>query len=268
MSTSAIVTLVVVVVVLALVVLLVWPIVRRRRLQQRFGPEYDRTVADHDSRSAAERELMERERRHRQFELKPLSPEARERYARQWIDVQARFVDAPEQSVAEADSLVTTLMAERGYPVEGDHEQRAAALSVEHAATLEHYRAGHDAHSAADRGEASTEQLREAMVHYRVIFTDLLDLHDEDAGDRRDDSRDGAYADRDDADGAYADRDGAYAERDGAYPDRDGARMDGDGAYAGREDMRDGEYADGRVDAEDADRADAADRTAGRRTNR
>jgi hypothetical protein len=170
---------IVVIVVIVAAVLLVRPMVRRRRLQQRFGPEYDRTVSSHDSRSEAERELVDRERRHSRFELRPLSQESRERYTREWADVQTRFVDAPEGTVSDADALVIELMAERGYPTEGDHEQRAADLSVEHASTLQHYRDAHDVQERATGGQASTEDLRRAMVHYRVIFVELLDLDDD-----------------------------------------------------------------------------------------
>jgi hypothetical protein len=220
MSTGSIVIIVIVVVViLAVVALVLRPQMQRRRLRDKFGPEYDRTVSDADGRRAAERELAQREQRHAKFDLRPLSADERARYTREWADVQERFVDAPAEAVASADSLVTGLMGERGYPTEG-YEQQLSDLSVEHSATLEHYRAAHDinvrqgsgvvgteavdtattgtetetdgtavAGTTADgttatgttvngtsdgTGGVSTEDLRNAMVHYRALFQDLL----------------------------------------------------------------------------------------------
>jgi hypothetical protein len=144
MSTGSIVIIVIVVVViLAVVALVLRPQMQRRRLRDKFGPEYDRTVADADGRREAERELAQREQRHATLDLRPLSADERARYTREWADVQERFVDAPAEAVASADSLVTGLMGERGYPTEG-YEQQLSDLSVEHSATLEHYRAAHD----------------------------------------------------------------------------------------------------------------------------
>jgi hypothetical protein len=146
---------------------------RRKQLQKTFGPEYDRAVADTGSRADAEKELREREKRHAELELKPLSPESQARYAATWEEVQIQFVDNPEEAVARADELVTQLIAERGYPT-GDYDDQVANLSVDHARTLGHYR---DAHAISERsrnGEASTEDLRQALVHYRALFADLL----------------------------------------------------------------------------------------------
>jgi hypothetical protein len=146
---------------------------RRKQLQKTFGPEYDRAVADTGSRADAEKELREREKRHAELELKPLSPESQARYAAAWEEVQIQFVDNPEEAVARADELVTQLIAERGYPT-GDYDDQVANLSVDHARTLGHYR---DAHAISERsrnGEASTEDLRLAVVHYRALFADLL----------------------------------------------------------------------------------------------
>ncbi|MEV4639387.1 hypothetical protein AB0J80_18750 [Actinoplanes sp. NPDC049548] len=169
-----------VVIILIVVVLLVLAAIafgvrasRRRKLQKTFGPEYDRVVADADSRTAGERELEERQKRHAELELRPLSAENKARYSVAWEEVQIQFVDAPEQAVATADELVTRLIAERGYPT-GDYDEQLATLSVEHARTLEHYR---DAHAISERsrnGEADTEDLRQALVHYRALFADLL----------------------------------------------------------------------------------------------
>ena len=146
----------------------------RRRLQQRFGPEYDRTVEESGSREAAEKELLERERRHAELTLTPLAEESRTRYAADWERIQAAFIDSPVAAVAEADELVTRLIAERGYPTE-NYEQQVAHLSVEHANTLGHYRDAHEISVASARGEASTEQLRKALVHYRALFAELLE---------------------------------------------------------------------------------------------
>jgi hypothetical protein len=163
-------TVVIIIVVLVLVAagLFAWSAMRRR-----VGPEYDRAVETTSSRTEAERELRERERRHASLELTPLSPESRESYSAQWEEVQARFVDEPAGAVGEADTLVTRLIAERGYPTE-DYEDQLAHLSVEHARTLGHYRDAHEIHLQNERGEASTEQLRQAVVHYRALFADLL----------------------------------------------------------------------------------------------
>lgn len=172
MSTGAIVAIVVVVVVLVAAAVVLAPVMRRRRLREKFGPEYERVVETHDDRATAERELRERERRHAQLEIRPLDDQTRERYHQQWTQVQERFVDDPESAVAEADELVTALMSERGYPTEG-YEQQLADLSIEHSRTLGHYRSAHDTRLRVGDG-ASTEDLREAMVHYRTLFEDLL----------------------------------------------------------------------------------------------
>jgi hypothetical protein len=171
-STSVVILVVVIVVILAIVAALVM-LSRRRALQKRFGPEYDRAVAEGDSRLAAERELRERERRHAQLQLRELSPESRERYTAAWDQIQAKFLDDPNGAVDEADKLVTQLIAERGYPT-GDYDEQVANLSVEHARTLGHYRDAHEINLANAKGEATTEQLRQAVVHYRELFSDLL----------------------------------------------------------------------------------------------
>jgi hypothetical protein len=146
---------------------------RRKKLQSTFGPEYDRVVADTGSRADAEKELREREKRHAELELKPLSAESQATYSAAWEEVQIQFVDNPDQAVATADSLTTKLIAERGYPT-GDYDDRLADLSVEHAQTLQHYRDAHAISLRSADGEASTEDLRQALVHYRALFADLL----------------------------------------------------------------------------------------------
>ncbi|MFC3501001.1 hypothetical protein ACFOOK_08500 [Micromonospora krabiensis] len=173
MSPTQIVVIVIVVLVVAALAVAGWTLARRRSLRSRFGPEYDRTVAEQDSRTAAERELRERERRHAELTLTPLDRESRARYAAAWEELQVRFVDSPAETVGDADELVTRLIAERGYPT-GDFSDQLAHLSVEHARTLSHYRDAHEIHLRNSRGEAGTEDLRQAVVHYRALFADLL----------------------------------------------------------------------------------------------
>jgi len=174
MSAAAVVVLVVVVVlVLAALLVVVRTQSRRRRLRERFGPEYERMVADADEPRAVEQELSAREKRHAELPIRALPADARDRYAREWVDVQERFVDAPVEAVSEADRLVTAVMAERGYPTDR-YEQQLEDLSVEHAYTLDHYRAAHEASGRAAAGTATTEDLRQAMVHYRALFEELL----------------------------------------------------------------------------------------------
>ncbi|GAA5188531.1 hypothetical protein GCM10023322_39430 [Rugosimonospora acidiphila] len=173
MTTAQIVILIVVIVVVAAIVALAVASARRRALRQRFGPEYERVVAEQPSRSAAEHELRERERRHAELDLRPLPAPARAEYAAAWQDVQTRFVDSPRDAVRAGDELVTRLLREIGYPTE-DYDERFATLSVEHAQTLGHYRDAHDVFQRNERGEASTEQLRQALMHYRALFDELL----------------------------------------------------------------------------------------------
>lgn len=173
MPTTAVIILVVVILVVLIAIFFGVQAARRRRLQSTFGPEYDRVVADTGSRSDAEKELRERERRHASLELKPLSPESQARYSAAWEEVQIRFVDSPADATTEADALVTRLISERGYPT-SDYTDRLADLSVEHARTLGHYRDAHAINVRNQAGEASTEDLRQALVHYRALFADLL----------------------------------------------------------------------------------------------
>jgi hypothetical protein len=150
---------------------------RTSQLQRRFGPEYDRTVEARAGRREGERELRKREKRHQQLEIKPLAPEARERYLEMWRDVQGRFVDDPDEAVHRADELVTQVMRDRGYPMD-DFGTRAGDISVEHPHVVEHYRAAHRISRASDDGGASTEQLRQATVHYRELFEELLETRE------------------------------------------------------------------------------------------
>jgi hypothetical protein len=172
MSAGAIIAIIAAVVVVVLVIGLV-SAARRRKLQQRFGPEYDRVVGETHSHRKADAELAERERRVRSLDIHPLDETVRVKYAGEWTAIQERFVDQPEQAVAQAGMLVTSVMKDRGYPT-NDHDQILADLSVEHANTLDHYRTAHQVSLQAEEGSASTEDLRLAMLHYRALFGDLL----------------------------------------------------------------------------------------------
>jgi FtsZ-interacting cell division protein ZipA len=173
----------IVIVVAAVVIVgaIVWSATRARRrrdLQERFGSEYDRTVADAPSRREAESELSEREKRRDELDIRPLDQSSRDRYASQWQNTQAAFVDDPETAVGDADRLIQQVMRERGYPVD-DFEQRANDLSVDHPEVISNYRAAHGISVANERGKASTEDLRTAMVHYRALFSELLETGSE-----------------------------------------------------------------------------------------
>lgn len=155
----------------------VWLLLRRRhahQLRERFGPEYDRVIEETGDKRTAEHELLRREERVKKLDIRPLSPEQRSRYADSWRSVQARFVDMPEQAVAEADRLVTEVMQDRGYPM-AEFEQRVEDLSVDHASVVDNFRTAHALALRSDRGENQTEDLRQAMVHYRTLFEDLLE---------------------------------------------------------------------------------------------
>ncbi|MEV6654984.1 hypothetical protein [Streptomyces sp. NPDC051219] len=174
MSTSTLIAVIILIaVVLIIIAVALWMVARRRRLQEHFGPEYDRTLEDEGSRRAAERELRARQERHDKLDIRQLPAELRHQYADEWSNVQERFVDRPDAAVGEADQLVTRLMRDRGYPTDG-YQQQLQDLSVEHGRTLEHYRAAHEVNVRSSGGQATTEELRGAMVHYRALFEELL----------------------------------------------------------------------------------------------
>jgi hypothetical protein len=169
---------VIAVVAAVVVVAVLWSATRRRRthtLKETFGREYDRTVEQAGGQRDAERELLERQKRHDELDLKPLSPESRERYVRRWESTQTRFVDDPKGAVAEADTLVQEVMQERGYPT-NDFERRVDDISVDHPELVEKYRTAHGIAQASERNEASTEDLRHSVRHYRELFSELLEL--------------------------------------------------------------------------------------------
>ncbi len=179
-----------------------WGMLKRKRtkqLQGQFGPEYDRTVETADSKRAAESELAARRDRREQLEIRPLSSAARERYTAQWQVVQAQFVDNPDSAVSSADQLIQSVMEDRGYPVD-DFESRAADVSVDHPQVVENYRQGHRLAEKNSDGDGSTEDLRQAMRHYRALFDELVASDaDEPMTRGRDDgvASEGAQASRD-----------------------------------------------------------------------
>jgi hypothetical protein len=166
---------VIAVVVVAAVTAAAWYGMRRRKtasLRDQFGAEYDRTVGESGSRQG-ESELERRRRRREELDIRPLPAGSRTRYLEEWRMVQARFVDDPSGAVGQADALVSQVMGERGYPME-DFEQRAADVSVDHAEVVGEYRSAHEISTRAADGQAETEDLRRAMVHYRALFDGLL----------------------------------------------------------------------------------------------
>ncbi|HET6827308.1 MAG TPA: hypothetical protein VFH35_01420 [Ramlibacter sp.] len=164
--------------VIALLAVAGWLLLRRRRsetLARQFGPEYEHAVSRTGSRSKAEAELLARRQRVSKLSIVPLAPAEAERFAQAWRSLQARFVDSPQGVLLEADQLVRELMQRRGYPM-GDFETRAADVSVDHPGVVDHYRAAHAIALRDQRGEADTEALRQAIVHYRALFADLLEV--------------------------------------------------------------------------------------------
>jgi len=163
---------------LAAIAVAAWLYLQKRRteeLRSSFGPEYDRAVKEHDDRRSAERALEERKERVEHLRIRALAPDERDRFAERWRSAQAQFVDDPGGATGKADELVGEVMQARGYPV-GDFEQRAADISVDHPRVVEHYRAAHAVALRNERGEAETEDLRQAFVHYRALFEELLEV--------------------------------------------------------------------------------------------
>jgi hypothetical protein len=166
--------------VVLVVAVLAWLYVRRRRtttaaLRQRFGPEYEQAVREHGSERRAEAQLANREKRVEKLNIRNLDPTERERFSGQWHSLQSRFVDDPKGAVTEADELVSSLMQTRGYPL-ADFNQRAADISVDHPRVVANYRSAHEIALRLGKGEASTEDLRTAMIHYRSLFEELVQV--------------------------------------------------------------------------------------------
>jgi hypothetical protein len=212
MSTTQ--TVIVIVVIAIVVIALLLALAARRKkqqrehLQDRFGPEYDRAVAEHGDEKAATSKLAEVEKTREKLDIRELSPAERERYASDWKSVQAAFVDAPDAAVRDADRLVGSVMRDCGYPVD-DFEVKSDMVAVDHPNIAENYRAAHSIRTRTDRGDGSygTEDLRQAFVHYRALFVELLG-DDDMAGQQRN------AAQRD----ALQDNDGAYRSVDTGSP--------------------------------------------------
>jgi hypothetical protein len=166
--------------VVVIAVALVWLYVRRRRrttatLRQTFGPEYDRAVLAHGSERKAEAKLADREKRVEKLKIRDLDPMEHERYSTRWASIQSGFVDSPKGAIAEADDLVSSVMEARGYPV-SDFDQRAADISVDHPQVVQNYRSAHEIALRVGKNEATTEDLRTAMIHYRSLFEELVQV--------------------------------------------------------------------------------------------
>jgi hypothetical protein len=178
-------------IIVAVIVLVVGAILavyfqRRRteKLRSKFGPEYERSVAESGDRRRAEAQLEKRAERVEKFHLRPLTADDRSRFTEHWDRVQAHFVDAPAGAVAEADQLLGDIMATCGYPM-GDFEQRSADISVDHPVVVQNYRAAHDIAIRQAKGQATTEDLRRSMIHYRALFEDLVYDRNEAVTERR-----------------------------------------------------------------------------------
>lgn len=168
---------------IALIVMLAvvaWLYMRNRRnatadMRKKFGPEYERAVLTHGSERKAEAQLSDREKRVEKLNIRDLDPTEHERFSKQWQAVQSRFVDSPKGAVAEADDLVSSAMKARGYPV-SDFDQRAADISVDHPRVVENYRSAHEIALRVGKDTATTEDLRTAMIHYRSLFEELVQV--------------------------------------------------------------------------------------------
>lgn len=174
--TSEAITVLIVLVLLALIAIGIFLWRRNRRteeLKSRYGPEYDRAVDKSGNERKAETVLADRERRVASFHIEPISPQMRDHFIEIWQRVQAQFVDDPDYAVTRADDLLSEVMLARGYPVH-DFEQRADDLSVDHPGVVQSYRTAHEIALRHSHGEASTEDLRTAMIHYRTLFDDLV----------------------------------------------------------------------------------------------
>jgi len=169
--------------IIAVLAVLGWLYLRKRRntsavLRKKFGPEYDRAVKVHGSERKAEAKLEDRKKRVDKLNIRDLDPMEHERFSKRWESVQSRFVDSPKGAVTEADDLVSSVMKARGYPV-SDFDQRAADISVDHPRVMENYRSAHEIAlrvGKVGKDEATTEELRTAMIHYRSLFEELAQV--------------------------------------------------------------------------------------------
>ena len=183
MSTTVVLVVAVVVVVLALLAFVLARQKKRAGLRQKFGPEYDRTVEERGKRRDAERDLEQRAERRKELDVRPLDPRRRDMFATEWRVTQEDFLDRPAEAVRSANALVERVIRERGYPVD-DPEQMTRDLSVDHAHVISEYRSARQISEVSERNEATTEQLRQAMVHYRSLFAELLDDADDNPASR------------------------------------------------------------------------------------
>ena len=159
-----------------LAAILIWLAVRNRnttKLREKFGDEYDRTVEEKGRRSAAEAALEEREKRVAELDIRPLTPQPRDDAIREWREVKAIFVESPVEAVLHADRLLSRIMQARGYPM-ADFDRRYEDLTVEHSEVARHYREGHEITVRHEEGKASTEDLRQAMIHFEALFDELV----------------------------------------------------------------------------------------------
>ena len=177
MNTTLVVIIAVAVIALALAAIFLLKRAKTKRLQDRFGPEYDRAVHEAGTRSEGERELEARKKRVAEMTLRPLTDEEQTRFAKQWGVTQARFVDDPRTAVSDAHRLVKEVMQARGYPM-ADFDQRAADISVDHPLVVSNYRTAREIAERSSKGKASTEEMRQAVVCYRSLFEELLETRE------------------------------------------------------------------------------------------
>jgi hypothetical protein len=180
MDMNLMVIAVVAILIIAALAMFGWMYLRKRRntsavLRKKFGPEYDRAVKVHGSERKAEAKLEDREKRVEQLNLRDLDAIEHERFSKRWESVQSRFIDSPKGALTEADDLMSSLMKARGYPV-SDFDQRAADISVGHPRVMENYRSAHEIAVRVGKDEATTEELRTAMIHYRSLFEELAQV--------------------------------------------------------------------------------------------
>jgi hypothetical protein len=172
MNGTVIAVIVIVLVVVALVLIVGMQQAKRRRLRERFGPEYERRVEQRGDRKEAEREMNDLASQRDRLDIRPLDPQSRERYTAAWNQVQAQFVDQPQMALESANVLVSQVMRDRGYPVE-DFDSRSDLIAVDHPNVVSHYRGAHEVQLRND-GDVTTEDQRIAFVHYGELFTELL----------------------------------------------------------------------------------------------
>ena len=179
------ITAIIVIAAVIVAAMVLWAALSRRRtntLRNRFGDEYDRTVEAQGKRAKAEAVLEDREQRVAKLDIRPLTPQERGDFSREWREVKAVFVDSPVEAVHHADRLLGTIMKTRGYPM-ADFDRRYEDLTVDHGEVARHYRDGHEIALRHERGQASTEELRQAMIHFEALFDDLVNevAHDDEA---------------------------------------------------------------------------------------